>query len=209
MSADMARRLAHGGRREAEHPVAGAPHRARRRWPMRCSPRWRDLDERVILIEDTRELQCAARDVVALRTRAVGGAARSRWPTLSARRCVCGPTGSSSAKCAAAKRSTCSKPGIPAIPAGLRQSMPTMLLASLYRLEQLIQESRRHRAAPPHCRGDRSHCLHRGARPRPGASKRSRASPASIPTAVTASSTSSPQNTAVTKEIDMHMNALF
>ncbi|HEV7312780.1 MAG TPA: P-type conjugative transfer ATPase TrbB [Sphingopyxis sp.] len=28
-----------------------------------------DIDERVILIEDTRELQCAARDVVALRTR--------------------------------------------------------------------------------------------------------------------------------------------
>ncbi|WP_326914990.1 P-type conjugative transfer ATPase TrbB [Sphingopyxis chilensis] len=31
------------------------------------------LDERVILIEDTRELQCAARDVVALRTRAPVG----------------------------------------------------------------------------------------------------------------------------------------
>ncbi|MFC0104443.1 P-type conjugative transfer ATPase TrbB [Sphingopyxis terrae] len=31
------------------------------------------LDERVILIEDTRELQCAARDVVALRTRAATG----------------------------------------------------------------------------------------------------------------------------------------
>jgi len=30
------------------------------------------LDERVILIEDTRELQCAARDVVALRTRSLG-----------------------------------------------------------------------------------------------------------------------------------------
>ncbi len=31
-----------------------------------------DLDERVILLEDTRELQCAGRDVVALRTRTVG-----------------------------------------------------------------------------------------------------------------------------------------
>src|SRR3546814_15215213 len=31
-----------------------------------------DLDERVILIEDTRELQCAASDVVALRTRTIG-----------------------------------------------------------------------------------------------------------------------------------------
>src|SRR3546814_21052967 len=30
------------------------------------------LDERVIIIEDTRELQCAASDVVALRTRPVG-----------------------------------------------------------------------------------------------------------------------------------------
>src|SRR3546814_19490030 len=30
------------------------------------------LDERVIIIEDTRELQCAASDVVALRTRSIG-----------------------------------------------------------------------------------------------------------------------------------------
>lgn len=35
------------------------------------------LDERVILIEDTRELQCAVRDVVALRT----GRTASPWPT--------------------------------------------------------------------------------------------------------------------------------
>jgi type IV secretion system protein TrbB len=34
-----------------------------------------NLDERVILIEDTRELQCAASDVVALRTRGVSGGA--------------------------------------------------------------------------------------------------------------------------------------
>src|SRR3546814_16479319 len=30
------------------------------------------LDERVIIIEDTRELQCAASDVVAVRTRSIG-----------------------------------------------------------------------------------------------------------------------------------------
>src|SRR5690606_21780120 len=32
------------------------------------------LDERVLIIEDTRELQCAASDVVALRTRSIGAA---------------------------------------------------------------------------------------------------------------------------------------
>ncbi len=36
---------------------------------MPCWPKWLVLDERVILIEDTRELQCAAPDCVSLRTR--------------------------------------------------------------------------------------------------------------------------------------------
>ena len=56
------------------------------------------LDERVILIEDTRELQCAAPDCVALRTRP---GSRHAWPISSARRCACVPTASSSARCAA------------------------------------------------------------------------------------------------------------
>jgi len=52
-------------------------------------------NDRVVLIEDTRELQCAAP-----RT------ARQRSPTSCARRCACAPTASPSARCAAARRST-------------------------------------------------------------------------------------------------------
>jgi len=59
-------------------------------------------NDRVVLIEDTRELQCAAPNLVALRTRTV----RQRSPTSCARRCACAPTASPSARCAAARRST-------------------------------------------------------------------------------------------------------
>jgi len=57
--------------------------------------------DRVILIEDTRELQCAAPNLVSLRTK--DGAAT--LSDLCARRCACAPTASPSAKCAARRRS--------------------------------------------------------------------------------------------------------
>lgn len=86
-----------------------------------------DLDERVILIEDTRELQSPARDTVALRTRRPGrdGVGGVTMGDSSARPCGCVPTGSSSVRCAVPKRSTCSRPGTPAIQAGSPRSMPT------------------------------------------------------------------------------------
>ena len=48
-----------------------------------------------------------------------------RLATWCARRFACGPTGSSSARCAGRKRSTCSRPGTPAIPAASRPFTPT------------------------------------------------------------------------------------
>jgi type IV secretion system protein TrbB len=58
--------------------------------------------DRVILIEDTRELQCQAPNLVALRTK--DGVASRRCPISSAPRCACVPTASRSAKCAGRKR---------------------------------------------------------------------------------------------------------
>lgn len=40
-----------------------------------------------------------------------------------------------------ARRSRCSRPGIPVIPAGLRPSTPIVLLSALRRLEQLTAEA--------------------------------------------------------------------
>ena len=64
-------------------------------------------DERIIVIEDMRDLQSPATDTGALRTRpgviAMGPASDPR--------CVCGPTASSSERFAAPRRSTCSRPG--------------------------------------------------------------------------------------------------
>ena len=66
---------------------------------------------------------------------------RHAWPIWCARRCACAPTGSSSARCAAPRRSTCSRPGTPAIPAASPPSMPTARASALYRIEQLVQEA--------------------------------------------------------------------
>ena len=102
-----------------------------------------DRDERVILIEDTRELQCAAPNLVALRTKAgVATLADLVRSTLRLR-----PDRIPSARCAAPRRSTCSRPGTPAIPAASAPSMPAPPCAALHRLEQLDPGSGRHRAA--------------------------------------------------------------
>jgi type IV secretion system protein VirB11 len=63
------------------------------------------LEERVILIEDTRELQCAAPDTVALRVEMA--VAVSPWPIWCVPPCACGPTASWSARSAAPKPSIC------------------------------------------------------------------------------------------------------
>jgi type IV secretion system protein VirB11 len=56
--------------------------------------------DRVVLIEDTRELQCRAPNLVAMRTKE----ASPRCRTLSALRCAFGPTAFRSARSAAPKR---------------------------------------------------------------------------------------------------------
>ncbi|HEX5185043.1 MAG TPA: P-type conjugative transfer ATPase TrbB [Allosphingosinicella sp.] len=95
------------------------------------------LDERVILIEDTRELQCAASDVVALRTRAgsvsVADLVRS---TLRLRpdRIIVGEVRGGEALDLLKAWNT-------GHPGGIATVHANNALSALYRLEQLIQEA--------------------------------------------------------------------
>lgn len=95
------------------------------------------LDERVILIEDTRELQCAARDVVALRTRtgsvSMADLVRS---TLRLRpdRIVVGEVRGREALDMLKAWNT-------GHPGGIATVHANSATAALYRLEQLVQES--------------------------------------------------------------------
>ncbi len=78
--------------------------------------------DRVLVLEDTVEPQCAARDHVPLRTRG-----RAWWPMtelVRSRPCACGLIASSLAKCAAPRRWISSRCGAPAIPAASPRSMP-------------------------------------------------------------------------------------
>ena len=94
------------------------------------------LDERVILIEDTRELQCAARDCVALRTKTgVVSLADLVRSTLRLRpdRIIVGEVRGSEALDMLKAWNTGHPGGIATVHANPAQS-------SLYRLEQLVQE---------------------------------------------------------------------
>jgi type IV secretion system protein VirB11 len=96
-----------------------------------------DCDERVILIEDTRELQCAAKDCVALRTRAgavsMGNLVRS---TLRLRpdRIIVGEVRGAEALDMLKAWNTGHPGGIATVHANSARS-------ALYRIEQLVQES--------------------------------------------------------------------
>jgi len=96
-----------------------------------------DCDERVILIEDTRELQCAAKDCVALRTRAgaVSMAALVR-STLRLRpdRIIVGEVRGGEALDMLKAWNTGHPGGIATVHANSARS-------ALYRIEQLVQES--------------------------------------------------------------------
>jgi type IV secretion system protein VirB11 len=101
------------------------------------------LDERVILIEDTRELQCAAPDVVALRTRSVGPAgigavtmADLVRSTLRLRpdRIIVGEVRGREALDMLKAWNT-------GHPGGIATVHANSAVAALYRLEQLVQES--------------------------------------------------------------------
>ena len=104
---------------------------------MRCSPRWRIKDDRVILIEDTRELQCAAPDVVALRTRAgsvtMADLVRS---TLRLRpdRIIVGEVRGPEALDMLKAWNT-------GHPGGIATVHANSALSALYRIEQLVQEA--------------------------------------------------------------------
>ncbi len=94
------------------------------------------LEERVILIEDTRELQCAARDCVALRTKAgVVSLADLVRSTLRLRpdRIIVGEVRGSEALDMLKAWNTGHPGGIATVHANSAQS-------ALYRLEQLVQE---------------------------------------------------------------------
>ena len=68
--------------------------------------------ERIVTIEDAVELQLQQDHVVRLETRPpnIEGKGEIGSATSSATRCACGPTASSSARCAAARAWTCSRP---------------------------------------------------------------------------------------------------
>ncbi len=95
------------------------------------------LDERVILIEDTRELQCAASDVVALRTRpGIVGMADLVRSTLRLRpdRIIVGEVRGAEALDMLKAWNT-------GHPGGIATVHANSALSALYRLEQLVQET--------------------------------------------------------------------
>jgi type IV secretion system protein VirB11 len=101
------------------------------------------LDERVIVIEDTRELQCAAPDVVALRTRSIGAAGTGAVTmadlvrsTLRLRpdRIIVGEVRGREALDMLKAWNT-------GHPGGIATVHANSATAALYRLEQLVQES--------------------------------------------------------------------
>ena len=95
------------------------------------------LDERVILIEDTRELQCAASDVVALRTRSgIVGMADLVRSTLRLRpdRIIVGEVRGAEALDMLKAWNT-------GHPGGIATVHANSAVSALYRLEQLVQET--------------------------------------------------------------------
>jgi P-type conjugative transfer ATPase TrbB len=95
------------------------------------------LDERVIIIEDTRELQCAASDVVALRTRpGVVGMADLVRSTLRLRpdRIIVGEVRGAEALDMLKAWNT-------GHPGGIATVHANSAISALYRLEQLVQET--------------------------------------------------------------------
>lgn len=143
MSADTARLLSMAVVERRNILVAGGTSSGKTTLANALLAEMAGLDERVIIIEDTRELQCAASDVVALRTRSVG------------------PSGTDAVTMADLVRSTLRlRPdriivgevrGREALdmlkawntghPGGIATVHANSATAALYRLEQLVQES--------------------------------------------------------------------
>ena len=137
MAAEAARRLSLAVVERRNILVAGGTSSGKTTLANALLAEMAHLDERVILIEDTRELQCAARDVVALRTRAgavtMADLVRS---TLRLRpdRIVVGEVRGREALDMLKAWNT-------GHPGGIATVHANNALAALYRLEQLIQEA--------------------------------------------------------------------
>ena len=107
---------------------------------LNCLTNYIDVDERVITCEDAAELQLQQPHVVRLETRPpnLEGAGQITMRDLVRTACACGPSGSSSAKCAAPRRSTC----LQAMNTGHDGSMGTLHANSpreaLSRMESMI-----------------------------------------------------------------------
>jgi type IV secretion system protein VirB11 len=113
------RRHARWRRRPRQHPRRGR-HRRKTTLVNALLAEVAKTTDRIVLIEDTRELQCAAPNLVAMRTKD-GVVSLSDLVRSSLR---LRPIASRSARCAAPRRSTSSKPGAPAIPAASARSTP-------------------------------------------------------------------------------------
>ena len=137
MSADAARRLSLAVVERRNILVAGGTSSGKTTLANALLAEMAHLDERVILIEDTRELQCAAPDTVALRTRAgsvsMADLVRS---TLRLRpdRIIVGEVRGAEALDMLKAWNTGHPGGIATVHANSAAS-------ALYRLEQLVQES--------------------------------------------------------------------
>ena len=102
MSAGQAEALRHGVATRANILVAGGTSTGKTTLTNALLAEVAKTSDRVVIIEDTRELQCAAPNLVAMRTK--DGVASLSDLVRSC--CACAPTASRSARCAAARRST-------------------------------------------------------------------------------------------------------
>lgn len=143
MSAEAARRLSLAVVERRNILIAGGTSSGKTTLANALLAEMAHLDERILLIEDTRELQCAARDVVALRTRAAGPAGHGGVAmadlvrsTLRLRpdRIIVGEVRGREALDMLKAWNT-------GHPGGIATVHANSATAALYRLEQLVQES--------------------------------------------------------------------
>ncbi len=99
------------------------------------------LDERVILIEDTRELQCAASDVVALRTRSIGTASSVTMADVVRSTLRLRPDRIIVGEVRGREALDMLKAWNTGHPGGIATVHANSALSALYRVEQLVQES--------------------------------------------------------------------
>jgi len=101
------------------------------------------LDERVLIIEDTRELQCAANDVVALRTRSIGatGAGTVTMADLVRSTLRLRPDRIIVGEVRGKEALDMLKAWNTGHPGGIATVHANSAVSALYRLEQLVQES--------------------------------------------------------------------